>query len=75
MSPHEHAYMQILLNVSEWCIAELQETSMADPWYEVLSVLHLMAMVCFLQANNLLLPRSYADGQGPRVSEGWYSSA
>ncbi|CAN6245254.1 unnamed protein product [Urochloa humidicola] len=46
-----------------------EETSMADPWYEVLSVLHLMAMVCFLQANTLLLPRSYADGQGPRVSE------
>ncbi|XP_034603422.1 uncharacterized protein [Setaria viridis] len=46
-----------------------EETSMADPWYEVLSVLHLMAMVCFLQANNLLLPRSYADGHGPRVSE------
>ncbi|KAL6634810.1 hypothetical protein ACP70R_027481 [Stipagrostis hirtigluma subsp. patula] len=46
-----------------------EETSMADPWYEVLSVLQLMAMVCFLQANTLLLPRSYADGQGPRVSE------
>ncbi|KAF8768834.1 hypothetical protein HU200_007397 [Digitaria exilis] len=46
-----------------------EETSMADPWYEVLSVLHLMAMVCFLQANTLLHPRSYADGQGPRVSE------
>ncbi|CAO2046740.1 unnamed protein product [Urochloa humidicola] len=46
-----------------------EETSMADPWYEVLSVLHLMAMVCFLQANTLILPRSYADGHGPRVSE------
>uniref|UniRef100_A0A453P5F4 BRO1 domain-containing protein n=1 Tax=Aegilops tauschii subsp. strangulata TaxID=200361 RepID=A0A453P5F4_AEGTS len=46
-----------------------EETSMADAWYEVLSVLHLMAMVCFLQANSLLLPRSYGDGQGPRVSE------
>ncbi|RLM78183.1 uncharacterized protein C2845_PM12G10720 [Panicum miliaceum] len=46
-----------------------EETSMADPWYEVLSVLHLMAMVCFVQANTLLLPRSYADGHGPRVSE------
>ncbi|VAI58856.1 unnamed protein product [Triticum turgidum subsp. durum] len=42
---------------------------MADAWYEVLSVLHLMAMVCFLQANSLLLPRSYGDGHGPRVSE------
>jgi hypothetical protein len=43
---------------------------MSDAWYEVLSVLHLMAMVCFLQANSLLLPRSYGDGHGPRVSEG-----
>jgi hypothetical protein len=43
---------------------------MADAWYEVLSVLHLMAMVCFLQANSLLLPRSYSDGYGPGVSEG-----
>ncbi|WVZ74483.1 hypothetical protein U9M48_022662 [Paspalum notatum var. saurae] len=46
-----------------------EETSMADPWYEVLSVLHLMAMVCFLQANILLLPRSYGEDHGPRVSE------
>nr|XP_051193626.1 uncharacterized protein LOC127306967 isoform X1 [Lolium perenne]XP_051193627.1 uncharacterized protein LOC127306967 isoform X1 [Lolium perenne] len=48
---------------------DAEETSMADAWYEVLSVLHLMAMVCFLQANSLLLPRSYSDGYGPRVSE------
>lgn len=47
-----------------------QETAMADAWYEVLSVLHLMAMVCLLQANTLLLPRSYGDGYAPRVSEG-----
>jgi hypothetical protein len=43
---------------------------MADAWYEVLSVLHLMAMVCLLQANSLLLPRAYGDGYGPRVSDG-----
>jgi hypothetical protein len=36
----------------------------------VLSMLHLMAMVCLLQANALLLPRSYGDGYAPRVSEG-----
>ncbi|XP_071684364.1 uncharacterized protein [Lolium perenne] len=48
---------------------DAEETSMADAWYEVLSMLHLMAMVCFLQANSLLLPRSYSDGYGPRVSE------
>lgn len=46
-----------------------EETAMADAWYEVLSVLHLMAMVCLLQANSLLLPRAYGDGYGPRVSE------
>lgn len=46
-----------------------EETAMADAWYEVLSVLHLMAMVCLLQANSLLLPRSYGDGYAPRVSE------
>jgi hypothetical protein len=28
--------------------------ALADPWYEVLSVLHLMAMVCFLQDNAML---------------------
>ena len=43
---------------------------MSDVWYEVLSVLHLMAMVCLQQANTLLLPRSYGDGYTPRVSEG-----
>ncbi|CAO2190338.1 unnamed protein product [Urochloa humidicola] len=47
----------------------LQETAVADASYEVLSVLHLMAMVCLLQANTLLLPRSYGDRYTPRVSE------
>jgi len=46
-----------------------EETAMPDAWYEVLSMLHLMAMVCLLQANALLLPRSYGDGYAPRVSE------
>ncbi|KAJ1271957.1 hypothetical protein BS78_06G166200 [Paspalum vaginatum] len=46
-----------------------EETALADTWYEVLSVLHLMAMVSLLQANTLLLPRSYGDGYAPRVSE------
>ena len=44
--------------------------AISDAWYEVLSVLHLMAMVCLPQANTLLLPRSYGDGYAPRVSEG-----
>jgi hypothetical protein len=44
--------------------------AISDAWYEVLSVLHLMAMVCLPHANTLLLPRSYNDGYAPRVSEG-----
>ena len=46
---------------------------MSNAWYEVLSVLHLMAMLSLSQANLLLLPRSSSsDGHLPKVSEGWY---
>lgn len=47
-----------------------QETAMFNAWYEVLSVLHLMAMLLLSQANLLLLPRTSADGYQPKVSEG-----
>ncbi|MFQ6620537.1 hypothetical protein Gotur_000244 [Gossypium turneri] len=43
---------------------------MFNAWYEVLSVLHLMAMLLLSQANLLLLPRTFADGYQPKVSEG-----
>lgn len=43
---------------------------MYSAWYEVLSVLHLMAMLSLSQANLLLLPRTSADGYQPKVSEG-----
>jgi len=44
---------------------------MSNAWYEVLSVLHLMAMLSLSQANLLLLPRSSSnDGHQPKVSEG-----
>ncbi|KMZ57100.1 Endosomal targeting BRO1-like domain-containing protein [Zostera marina] len=33
-----------------------QETSFTSTWYEVLSVIHLMAMLALLEANKLLLP-------------------
>ncbi|XP_020221801.1 uncharacterized protein LOC109804396 [Cajanus cajan] len=47
-----------------------EETSMSNAWYEVLSVLHLMAMLSLSQANLLLLPRSSSnDGHQPKVSE------
>lgn len=48
----------------------LQETAMSNAWYEVLSVLHLMAMLLLSQANLLLLPRTSSDGYQPKVTEG-----
>ncbi|KAF8398651.1 hypothetical protein HHK36_014506 [Tetracentron sinense] len=48
---------------------EAEETAMSNSWYEVLSVLHLMAMLSLSQANVLLLPTTSADGYQPRVSE------
>ncbi|GLT46518.1 hypothetical protein SLA2020_202640 [Shorea laevis] len=49
---------------------EAEETTMYNAWYEVLSVLHLMAMLSLSQANLLLLPRTSTDGYQPKVSEG-----
>ncbi|XVE57198.1 hypothetical protein DITRI_Ditri04bG0072500 [Diplodiscus trichospermus] len=48
---------------------DAEETAMFNAWYEVLSVLHLMAMLSLSQANLLLLPRTSADGYQPKVSE------
>ncbi|KAK6925406.1 BRO1 domain [Dillenia turbinata] len=48
---------------------EAEETTMSNCWFEVLSVLHLMAMLALSQANLLLLPRTSADGYQPKVSE------
>ncbi|KAK4803929.1 hypothetical protein SAY86_003746 [Trapa natans] len=48
---------------------ETEETVMCNAWYEVLSVLHLMAMISLSQANLLLLPRTSADGYHSKVSE------
>uniref|UniRef100_A0A0D6R8E4 BRO1 domain-containing protein n=1 Tax=Araucaria cunninghamii TaxID=56994 RepID=A0A0D6R8E4_ARACU len=46
-----------------------KETSLSNTWYEVLSILHMMAMTCLLQANSLLIPKAPADGYPPKVSE------
>ncbi|CAN1266670.1 hypothetical protein LINPERPRIM_LOCUS12633 [Linum perenne] len=48
---------------------EAEETVLSNAWYEVLSVLHLMAVLSLSQANLLLLPRTSADGYQPKVSE------
>lgn len=45
---------------------------MSNAWYEILSVLHLMASLSLSQANLLLLPRTSADGYQPKISEGCY---
>lgn len=41
---------------------DTEETAISNAWYEVLSVLHLMAMVSFSQANLSLLPKTSSDG-------------
>ncbi|CAK8540973.1 unnamed protein product [Lathyrus sativus] len=48
---------------------EKEETAMSNAWYEVLSVLHLMAMLLHSKANLLLLPRSSSDGHQQKVSD------
>ncbi|PKA54012.1 hypothetical protein AXF42_Ash016177 [Apostasia shenzhenica] len=48
-----------------------EQTALANVWYEVLSVLHLMAEVCLAEANILLLRRTCSDGHQPRISEGF----
>ncbi|XP_057424528.1 uncharacterized protein LOC130718085 [Lotus japonicus] len=48
---------------------DAEETAMSNAWYEVLSVLHLMAMLLLSQANLLLLPRTSSDGYQPKVTE------
>ncbi|CAA7410620.1 unnamed protein product [Spirodela intermedia] len=50
-------------------VDDAEETAMANAWYEVLSVLHLMAMLCLLEANRLLLPRPGADRIQPKILE------
>ncbi|OMO80493.1 hypothetical protein COLO4_24077 [Corchorus olitorius] len=47
----------------------MQKTTMSDSWYEVLSVLHLMAVLSLSKANLLLLPRTSADGYQSKALE------
>ncbi|XVE49685.1 hypothetical protein DITRI_Ditri01bG0101100 [Diplodiscus trichospermus] len=48
---------------------KVEETTMSDSWYEVLSVLHLMAVLSLSQANLLLLPNTSADAYHSKVLE------
>lgn len=45
------------------------ETTISNSWYELLSVLHMMAMLSLSQANVLLLPKTSSDGYHSNVSE------
>ncbi|XP_057521670.1 uncharacterized protein LOC130801798 [Amaranthus tricolor] len=64
-SPLQHKIQFSWVNQED--VAE--ETTMSNAWYEVLSVLHLMAMLLLSQANLLLLPRISADSYQPKVSD------
>ncbi|XP_022763879.1 uncharacterized protein LOC111309192 isoform X2 [Durio zibethinus] len=46
-----------------------EETTMSDSWYELLSVLHLMAILSLSQANILLLRNTSADGYKSKILE------
>ncbi|KAF6150732.1 hypothetical protein GIB67_020815 [Kingdonia uniflora] len=48
---------------------DVEETTLSNAWYEVLSILHSMAMLSLSQANLLLLPKTSFDGYQPKISE------
>ncbi|KAL4578831.1 hypothetical protein LXL04_014962 [Taraxacum kok-saghyz] len=64
-SPLQHKVQFTWINQED----ESEEMAMYNAWYEVLSVLHLMATLSLSQANLLLLPRTSTDGYLPKVSE------
>ncbi|KAM7471024.1 hypothetical protein LguiA_009207 [Lonicera macranthoides] len=64
-SPLQHKVQFVWVNQED----DAEETAMFSAWYEVLSVLHLMAALSLTQVNLLLLPRMSADGYQPKVSE------
>ncbi|MFS8019671.1 putative BRO1 domain-containing protein BROX [Helianthus anomalus] len=64
-SPLQHKVQYTWINQED----ESEEVGMYSAWYEVLSVLHLMATLSLSQANLLLLPRTSTDGYLPKVSE------
>ncbi|KAH9746837.1 BRO1 domain-containing protein [Citrus sinensis] len=47
---------------------DAEETTMANSWYEILSVLQMMTMLSLSQANLLLLPKTSTDGYQSKVS-------
>ncbi|GAB4850503.1 hypothetical protein Ancab_029809 [Ancistrocladus abbreviatus] len=64
-SPLQHRVQFLWVNQED----NEEEVAMYSAWYEVLSILHLMAMLALSQANLLLLPKMSADGRQPKVSD------
>lgn len=48
----------------------IQECCLASAWYEVLSVVHMMAMLALFEANLTLIPKNAQAGSERKVSEG-----
>lgn len=44
----------------------MQETCVANAWFELLSVVHMMAMLTLSEADTLMIPKDYS-GSGFRV--------
>lgn len=44
----------------------MQETSVANAWFELLSVVHMMAMLTLCEADTIMNPKDYS-GSGFRV--------
>ncbi|KAG9446271.1 hypothetical protein H6P81_012399 [Aristolochia fimbriata] len=69
------------LTKREYCLAEKvifkwknlgedpQETSISSSYFELLSVVHMMAMLVLSEANAILVPKDSGDGGGRTVSE------
>lgn len=50
----------------------IQECCLASAWYEVLSVVHMMAMLALFETNLKLIPRDGQNGAEKKVSEGQF---
>lgn len=50
----------------------IQECCLASAWYEVLSVVHMMAMLALFEANLILIPKNGQAGGERKVSEGLF---
>ena len=54
-------------------VFRIQECCLASAWYEVLSVVHMMAMLALFEANLTLIPKNNGQVGGERkVSEGLF---